>query len=255
MPSNNTHLIQINEVKAHVEAHIKRSLTWFYTPSTGSTNSDLLQHQQPNCIAITESQKQGRGQRNKHWQASSAENLLFSISLNVMPSFNLALTPIKVGLAINSALKQLGFSEIALKWPNDIFFRHKKVGGILIESATQNNAVLLVIGVGLNINMPYSDEDNFIALKQAKTLNRTPLLISLLNAIFDAVLTDVDDVVSAFNCAHLFHQKTLQFKQNNNLITGLCQGINKHGQLLIKTKNGTKEFSTGSIVMNHYADS
>jgi len=252
---NKPQLIQINEVKAQVEAYLKQRFTWFYTQVTGSTNTDLLQHQQPQCIAITENQSQGRGQRNKLWQSNTAENLLFSVSINASPSSNLALIPIKVGVALKNTLNQHGFDDISLKWPNDIFYHNKKVGGILIESMTQNDAVLLVIGVGLNINMPYTDDDAFIALKHDHSINRTPLLIDCIKTIFECISNNEHKTIDAFNAAHLFHNTMIKFKTGDDISTGLCQGINQHGQLMINTQHGLETHSTGSIVMDQHVTS
>jgi len=252
MPLNKPQLIQINEVKAQVESSLKQHFTWFYTQDTGSTNSDLLQHRHPQCIAITENQSQGRGQRNNLWQSNAAENLLFSVSISTSPSCNLALIPIKVGIALKNTLNEHGFDDVSLKWPNDIFYHNKKVGGILIESMTQNDSVLLVIGVGLNINMPYTDDDPFIALKHDQLINRTPLLISSIKTIFECISNNEQKTVDAFNTAHLFHNTMIKFKNGDKISTGLCQGINQHGQLMIDTQRGLETHSTGSIMMDQH---
>lgn len=245
-------LIDINAVKSEFESLIKQNFTWHYSDKTGSTNSDLLHLKQPFSIAITESQSEGRGQRNNAWQASSAENLLFSIALPLKPQQNLALLPIKVGLAIKNVASSLGFADITLKWPNDIFYQGKKVGGVLIESITQNNTVLAVIGVGLNVNMAYQPNDNFIALKQSTEINRSPLLSHCLNAIYNAIEQDDSHIIQYFNEAHLFHLKAIKFKHNTQISEGICQGINQHGQLLINTQSGLETHSTGSIVMENH---
>ncbi len=245
-------LIDIDTVKSEVESQLKQNFTWHYTDKTGSTNSDLLQYKHPFSIAITESQSQGRGQRQNDWTASAADNLLFSIALQVTPKQTLALLPIKVGLAIKNVISSSGFTDITLKWPNDIFHLGKKVGGILVESITQNNSVMVVIGVGLNVNMPYTKNDNFISLKKTSDINRTPLLIKCLSAIYNIMQQDDLHLIDAFNAVHLYHLKPIQFKHSKTITMGICQGINQYGQLLINTKSGLKTYSTGSIVMEQH---
>lgn len=250
MPLINQQLIDIDTLKKQVEHATKQNFTWFYSDVTGSTNSDLLSHKKTYAIAITESQKQGRGQRNNTWQASHADNVLFSIALPLGINEGLVLIPIKIGLAIKQALNQAGYQNIALKWPNDIFYKGKKLGGILIESMAQNNAALVVIGVGLNINMPYKNADAFIALKHKNPIPRTPLLEQCLISIFNAISHPQINIVAHFNQAHLFHLKPIRFNIGETSISGVCQGINKQGQLMIKTPNGLTRHSTGSIVMD-----
>ncbi len=253
MHSNSHKFINIDDVKTHVENDLNQSFKWFYSQSTGSTNSDLLRYKRPFSIAISESQQHGRGQGSNTWQSGTADNLLFSIAINVAPSPKLALMPIRVGIAIKSVLNLHEFIDITLKWPNDIFYKNKKVGGVLIESTTQDKHVLMVIGVGINVNMPYLKTDSFIALKQQQTINRTPLLIDCLKAIFIDVTQNSLSIIDTFNNAHLFNQKNIQFKHKHGVSNGICQGINDLGQLLIHTSKGLETHSTGSIIMDKYA--
>lgn len=251
MPLTNTPLINISALKNQVETQTKQAFTWFYSDVTGSTNSDLLNHKHAYSIAVSESQSQGRGQHGNSWQASHADNLLFSIALPITINETLGLVPIKIGLVIKEVLNKAGFNDINLKWPNDIFYKQKKLGGILIESISQDNKALIIIGVGLNVNMPYTHNDAFISLSQNKTINRTPLLAQCLISIINLFKHHHLDTVPLFNHAHLFHLKPIKFNTGKTIITGVCQGINEQGQLLIKTQQGLIPHSTGSIVMEN----
>lgn len=106
-------------------------------------------------LTITaEYQTLGRGQIGNRWDSPKGLNLLFSVLLR--PNF---LSPdrqfylnMSVCLAIFDALNEfcLGFQ---IKWPNDILFDGKKVGGILIENSISKNRIEnSIIGVGINVN-------------------------------------------------------------------------------------------------------
>ncbi len=60
-------------------------------------------------------------------------------------------------LAISAAktLQNLGIT-IELKWPNDLIIKGKKIGGILTEAKITElpNLTYMIIGIGININMP-----------------------------------------------------------------------------------------------------
>lgn len=250
MPSE---LIKIDWVKDQVEHQLNQTYQWFYSDSTGSTNNDLLALKQANAIAITEDQTQGRGQRNNQWQSSRAENLLFSLSVYTNTSESLGLIPIKVGLAVKAALNKLGYSDIQLKWPNDIYYRGKKLGGILIESIFQESQMLCIIGVGININRQNNPKNPFATLKTKSDLDRSPILIECLTHILTSIKQSQSQTVSEFNDAHLFHLKSIAFNHDNKTTQGLCQGINSLGQLQIETHQGIKLFSNGSIDMSQHA--
>ncbi len=244
--------LDMQRIQHDVEHSLKQSFQWFYSQTTGSTNTDLLHHHHANCIAITEHQKQGRGQANNHWQDTAGDNLLFSIALQVNADSQLALMPIRAGVAINNLLQQQGFNPINLKWPNDIFYQQKKAGGILVETSTQHQQALMVIGVGLNVNMPYNTNDHFIALAQ-QPIDRTPLLIACIKAIISGISTPSATIIKDFNQTHLWHKKKLQFKHPKGISNGICQGINAWGQLLLSTPQGLETHSTGHIVTEQHA--
>lgn len=136
----------------------------------------------------TEYQTLGRGQFGNSWEAEKGKNLLMSTLLK--PSF---LEPNKqfhlnmsVCLAVADSLNQLcpGFQ---VKWPNDILFDRKKVGGILIENSLAGDAIdYSIIGIGLNVN-----QSDFLDNARRTSLfnilgNETPiefLMESLLNKL------------------------------------------------------------------------
>lgn len=247
-----TKLIDIDDLKHQVEKSLNQSISWFYSEETGSTNSDLLKLKLAYSIALSESQNSGRGQRNNSWLASYAENLLFSIALPITIDKNLALMPLKIGLAIKAVLNQAGYKDLQLKWPNDIFYQQKKLGGILIESISQDNEALVIIGVGLNINMPYKKSDYFISLIDKDPIDRTPLLAQCILSIFKAVKNKDNDTVNNFNSSHLFHLKPIRFNTGNEIISGICHGINQNGQLLIEHQGKITEHSVGRIIMDDH---
>lgn len=71
-------------------------------------------------------------------------------------------------MAICKALGQ-HIGDLSIKWPNDIYWRDGKIGGILIEVSLLGNKVKdCIIGVGLNINQRVfrSDAPNPVSMWQ-----------------------------------------------------------------------------------------
>ena len=115
-------------------------------------------------------QTAGKGQRGNSWEAAKGANLLFSFVC--YPTF----VPIRQQIVL-SQLISLGIketldeycSDISIKWPNDIYWKEKKICGILIENDLQGNSIgRCISGIGLNINQEVflSDAPNPISLKQ-----------------------------------------------------------------------------------------
>jgi len=108
-------------------------------------------------VCMAEQQTAGRGRRGREWLSPFGANLYFSVAwrfaqgIAAMEGLSLA-----VGVAICRALEQLGFSAAQLKWPNDILVCGKKLAGILLEiSGDVSGDCHVVVGVGLNVSMPF----------------------------------------------------------------------------------------------------
>jgi BirA family biotin operon repressor/biotin-[acetyl-CoA-carboxylase] ligase len=103
-------------------------------------------------------QQKGRGQRGNEWLGEPNKNVAFSLILT--PQFLAADQQFYITKMISLAVADLmsdliplPASEIYIKWPNDIYIRNKKIGGILIENILKGQIIQYsVVGIGLNIN-------------------------------------------------------------------------------------------------------
>lgn len=99
-------------------------------------------------------QTAGRGRMARTWQAEPCSSLLCSLAWRFerYPP-DLAALSLVVGLALTEALMELGVErqQLGIKWPNDVLLNHKKLAGILIEANVQQDAVSVVIGLGVNL--------------------------------------------------------------------------------------------------------
>lgn len=119
-------------------------------------------------VVTTDYQTAGRGQKGNSWEAERGANLLFSILLSprgVTASQQFILSQ-AISLAIAETLLEY-YPDFQIKWPNDIYWQEKKMGGILIENELRGkNIERCVVGIGLNINQQtfHSDAPNPISL-------------------------------------------------------------------------------------------
>ena len=167
---------------------------------TGSTNDDLLEAGKlgaPHGTGLAaRAQTAGRGRRGHKWD-STAGNLLLSIVLRpcVNPAKYSGLAAVS-GLAVLEALERQGLAnEINLKWPNDLVARGRKLGGILVEAARDNEGKpFAVCGIGVNVNYtPQEVPDGGLAAIGLSDLHESvPSVDTLLDEVYHTVMDAVD---------------------------------------------------------------
>ncbi|PIT77208.1 biotin--[acetyl-CoA-carboxylase] ligase [Limnohabitans sp. G3-2] len=119
-------------------------------PEIDSSNSELMRRaragQHEATLLVAERQTQGRGRMGRVWQSQPGDSLTFSLSLSLAPQDWSGLS-LAVGLSLAESLHP----GVQLKWPNDLWFEDRKIGGILVEAASMAGRSQVVVGVGLNI--------------------------------------------------------------------------------------------------------
>lgn len=174
---------------------------------TGSTNDDLLEAGKqgaPHGTGLAaRAQTAGRGRRGHKWD-STVGNLLLSIVLRpcVNPAKFSGLAAVS-GLAVLEALENQGLAnEIGLKWPNDLVARGRKLGGILVEAARDNEGKpFAVCGIGVNVNyVPSEVPDGGLPAIGLSDLNENvPAVDVLLKEVYHAVVNAVETWAERLN--------------------------------------------------------
>lgn len=155
-------LLDKQTILADMPAAARRALSSLTVLSqVDSTNRFLLQAGAPRATevhaCVAEAQTAGRGRRGRAWVSPFGANLYLSLmrafaaAPESLPGLSLA-----TGVAVARALESLGVPGITLKWPNDVLLEGRKLGGILLETsgAGREDAVCVVTGIGLNVDMP-----------------------------------------------------------------------------------------------------
>lgn len=140
-------------------------------------------------------QTAGKGQRGKSWTSEKGKNIAMSLVikpalLKMAGQFHLSAA---VALAVFELLKKYAGDEIKIKWPNDIYWRDRKAGGILIENKFQSKLwKWAVVGIGININQTVFNKSlvNPVSLKQIT--GRTFDVIDLAKELRSLLMKNVD---------------------------------------------------------------
>lgn len=142
---------------------------------TNSTNNYLQslcskQKVEELTVVVADFQTSGRGQRGNSWESDSGKNLLFSIV--IFPEFLEARRQFLISQIISLAIKEeldTYTTDISIKWPNDIYWKEKKICGMLIENDLMGrNISQSIAGIGININQEtfHSSAPNPVSLRQ-----------------------------------------------------------------------------------------
>ena len=162
--------------------------------SVDSTNSYLMAYKpregETMTVVYADEQTAGRGQGSNHWESEPGKNLTFSVLVHptMVPVMRQFLLSEAGALALWDVLGQyLGADDVKMKWPNDIYWKDKKISGTLIETRLGGGHVKdCVYGIGIDVNQEkfVSDAPNPVSMKQI--LDHDVDLKELLNKIIDS---------------------------------------------------------------------
>ncbi|MCC9644615.1 biotin--[acetyl-CoA-carboxylase] ligase [Rhodopirellula sp. JC740] len=234
--------------------------------TVGSTNSWALDwlrvaseselRQEVPRLIVAEKQTAGRGRQGKSWFAAS-DGLACTLVVSASPK----LLSIAVGVAVAESLEMVaGPTTVQLKWPNDVWIAERKVAGILIESFADalNSEPMFVIGIGCNLRQfPTLHEEDTQATQPTSVLEATGRLVSteqvletlvphLLEVIHDAT-NDPGDLLERFQSRHVLQGRPVRCLIRGQETTGICEGIDDDGSLVLQTPAGTQVCHSGEV--------
>ncbi len=189
----------------------------------------------------------GKGQRGNKWLTGNGENIAISIvagpkQLPVVEQFKLS---VAVALGCFDFFSAYAGKETFIKWPNDIYWRDRKAGGVLIENVIGKNKwnesvwKFAVAGIGMNVNQTtFSSElKNVVSLKQitGKRFDVVALAKELQEKILkriEALPENVfEDLLVEYN-SHLYKKEcTVKLKKGTIVFDTTIKSVMPNGQL------------------------
>ena len=215
---------------------------------TDSTNRWLRERQWENAsvgmedmVVWTDYQTAGKGQGTNSWESERGKNLLFSILYHPegIPANWQFVISMAISLAIADALgEQIG--DISIKWPNDIYWRNGKIGGILIENRLSGQIIRdSIIGVGINVNQQqfHSDAPNPVSLWQihGQETDREALLQGILDRFSLYIQQDIKERYKAI----LYRRKGFHpYSDKEGTFMATIEDVEDDGHLLLSDESG-----------------
>jgi BirA family biotin operon repressor/biotin-[acetyl-CoA-carboxylase] ligase len=232
--------------------------------SIDSTNSRLMQAAAAGApsgrICLAERQLAGRGRSGRTWVSPFGANVYLSLLWRYpLAPAELGGLSLACGVAAAGVLADAGCADIGLKWPNDLHWRRRKLGGLLLEVAGESQGPShVVVGIGINlclseahaagIDQPWTD---LAAVLGDGVPGRNTLAAMLIDAFARALDRYGESGLGAFlprwRALDAYHGETVELVMGGRRIAGTYVGVADDGALLLETDAGRRAFHAGEV--------
>lgn len=208
-------------------------------------------------VVFTESQTAGRGRRDNKWIAPRGKDLMFSLLLQ--PDAPLEKWPritTLAALAICKAIEAELPLQPRIKWPNDIYLNDLKISGLLAETVSTSAGMLLVLGIGLNVNtlsfpadLPATSLLKQLASPALHEIDRNSLASRLLESLHAEVPRIEDDfsaVVSEVRERSWLLSRQIRARTPQGEVFGRVLDLNEEGHLILGFPDGSTHMLTSA---------
>jgi len=249
-----------------------------FLPIVDSTNTLAMklaqQGSEEGVVVLTDSQKAGKGRQGRRWVDRTGCNVLLSLLLR--PLFPPHLLVMVASLAVVDAIATVSGIAATIKWPNDVLIGERKVAGILIETSHDlSGRLVTVVGIGVNVNghiSDYADQASDSSLsaqwlsQKATTLaeecghevSREAFIAHLLLQIErsylalqqEAHVRRITNMVPSISISRVIRERwsnqlstlgrAIQVRQGDTLLSGVAEGVNENGELLLRSYSGER---------------
>jgi len=203
-------------------------------------------------------QTAGKGQRSKTWNSAPGQNIV--LSLVIIPEglgpHQTFLLSAAVALATYEFFAVYAGDETKIKWPNDIYWRDRKAGGILIENGIRGaDWGYSIVGIGININQTKFPEDviNGVSLKQitARNFDSEALareLCSFISRWYELLVKgETGELLKMYHERLYKLGDTVKLKSQNRLFEATILGVTDEGKLRVQAGDMEINFSVGEL--------
>lgn len=203
-------------------------------------------------LVIAEQQSNGRGRMGRGWVSPKGKGVWMSMLLR--PSVPIHSAPqltLLTAVALCRSLRKLTELPIGIKWPNDLLIDGKKISGILLESAAEDERLRYIIaGVGISVNLDQSDYEaallekaTSLRLASGRRLPREDVIVAFLEEWEQLYLLYLDQgfgpIVTLWEALSVSLYKQAKLTTPQGVIVGVPVGLHESGAINIRMEDGT----------------
>lgn len=255
-------LLEPDLIRGHLPAAWQDHLGLQVLCSTDSTNARLVEADiaaDPQAL-LAEHQTRGRGRQGRAWHSPFGANLYLSLAWT-FPQWPPQLTALSLaaGVVVAEALDALELPAVHLKWPNDLWHKDAKLGGILIEQRGEaGGACRVVLGLGLNVSMQAATDAQisqvWTSLAEAvagRPPSRNLLAAQVLGRWCDLLQRFSHEgfgpFVAGWRARDLTRNRAVRIEQDATEIHGIARGVDDDGALLLDVDGERRRILSGDL--------
>jgi BirA family transcriptional regulator, biotin operon repressor / biotin---[acetyl-CoA-carboxylase] ligase len=235
--------------------------------SVDSTNRHLIDTPATtpgeSAVCVAELQTAGRGRRGRAWMAPFGAGISLSLTWQFAEAPpTISALSLVVGLAAVRALRRFG-AAIELKWPNDLFWSQRKLGGVLIEMRGEmGGPARVVIGLGLNMLLPAATRialaeqqaalvSDVHEILQARTPGRNTVSAALIDELIAVLKQFEREGFAAFHDewqqSDALNNRAIRVLFGSQTINGIARGVAPDGALQVEVDGQVRRFMSGDV--------
>lgn len=217
--------------------------------STNILAKEVMEKGEDACLIISREQTKGKGRFGKSFY-SPRGGLYFSFAFRPEnKSFDPSLLTMAIGVSLTRTFKDLYGVELEIKWVNDLFYKDRKVAGILTEgsfSMETGQIDYICCGIGINLTLDLSklgkeleDIAGPIFLKLDEDFNVNTLIARIIENFME--LKDSENIIDDYSKVCLNLGQEVVFTINEETYEGLARSISPRGELEVELKDGQRK--------------
>ena len=204
-------------------------------------------------VVVAETQLAGKGRRGRSWESPAGDNIYMSVLLRpeLTPQEAPMLTLV-MAYSVAKAIQKRGAFEVQIKWPNDLVISGKKVCGILTEMRLSDTTIdYVVVGVGVNVNTEdfseeLQDKATSLYLECGQKTEREIIIQDIVTIFWEEYAhfmrkRDLSFLQDEYNAMLINREREVRVLEPGNEYTAYAIGINRTGELLVKTEDGREK--------------
>lgn len=206
------------------------------------------------CGIIADIQTNGVGRGERKWE-SAPGNLYSSIIKKIPKNVDICKISLATACAVHETVKDLLESEkkgnLYLHWPNDIYYKNKKLSGILL--AAVDGWVVISIGINIHsVSMPTAVSfDDIVSGVSVSAQQLFDSVLNKLNIWVNLMLTEnFFDIREYWLCNIVGMNSEVTIRNGRDSLSGIIRDIDELGRLILERNDQRLHISSGDMFIN-----